>query len=104
MTNSYLSIKDLSEYLAIQASTLYAWVSQGKIPFVKIHGLIRFRREEIDGWLKSFRAEKPKLSTPRPNRKSPTDLDTLIATAKREVYNTRKGEIEPVSSARKGGK
>ena len=46
-----LTIKDLAEQLRIKPSTLYAWASQGKIPCVRIHGLIRFRPEDIEGWL-----------------------------------------------------
>jgi len=30
---------------------VYEWVSLGKIPYVKINGLVRFRASEIDKWL-----------------------------------------------------
>ena len=101
---SLLDVKELSLFLKIKPSTLYGWVSQDKIPYIKIQGLIRFPRKEIDTWLESFQKEKPKLPLPSPKRKSPTDVDVLIATAKREVYNTPQGETEPISSATKGGR
>lgn len=57
----YLDIKELTQYLNIKTSTLYAWVAQGRIPAIKIHGLIRFQKEEIDAWGESFRKEKLKV-------------------------------------------
>ena len=55
-----LTISQVSNLLNIKPSTLYAWVSQGKIPHVKIHGLIRFQSEDIQQWLTSFHAQKAK--------------------------------------------
>jgi excisionase family DNA binding protein len=49
-----LTVKNLSQRLQIKPSTLYAWVSHGKIPCRKIHGLVRFDPTEIDRWLASF--------------------------------------------------
>ena len=96
--NHYPSIKDLSDYLNIKPSTLYAWAAQGKIPCLKIHGLIRFDREEIACWLEGFRSHTEKrLGIPR-RRGRKVDLDPLIASAKREVYTARRGETRPKSS------
>jgi hypothetical protein len=47
--NSYWDIRDLSVYLHVKPSTLYAWAGQGRIPCLKILGLLRFRREEAYG-------------------------------------------------------
>ena len=96
--NHYPSIKDLSDYLNIKPSTLYAWAAQGKIPCLKIHGLIRFDREAIDHWLESFRSrQQNRVGIPR-CRGRKVDLDPLIASAKREVYTARRGETRPKSS------
>lgn len=96
--NVYFDIKELSTYLRIKPSTLYAWAAHGKIPCVKIHGLIRFDREEIDQWLESFRSRQQKrVGIPR-SRGRKVDLDPLIASAKREVYTARRGETRPKSS------
>lgn len=92
------TVAELSEYLHIKPATLYAWVARGKIPCVKIHGLIRFRRDEIDQWVENFRKQqqKPHLK-PRTRRRS-LDIDRLIASAKREVYTAHRGETRPKSS------
>jgi len=49
----YLNIKELSEYLGIKTSTLYAKVSAGQIPHYKINRLVRFGKDDIDEWLES---------------------------------------------------
>jgi len=48
------TIKELAEELSINPCTLYAWAAQGRIPCIKIHGLVRFRREDIARWIESF--------------------------------------------------
>jgi excisionase family DNA binding protein len=99
----YLDVKELSRYLNIKPSTLYAWVTQGKIPYFKIHRLIRFRKDAIDAWLESFRKDGLKMPSASFVGKDYKDIDTVIARAKREVYNTHRGETRPISSLRKGG-
>ena len=94
-----LTVKELSAQLQIKASTLYAWVSQGKIPCVRIHGLIRFRPEDIEGWLIGFAKNRPALPE---YKKHGGDIDEVIAAAKRAIYNPRHGETGPALSPRKG--
>ena len=94
-----LTIKDLAEQLSIKPATLYAWVSQGKIPCVRIHGLIRFRSEEIEGWLSGF--AKDRAALPHDKHQS-RHIDEIIAAAKRAIYNPRHGETGPALSPRKG--
>jgi excisionase family DNA binding protein len=81
-----LTVKQLSDWLNIKPSTLYAWANQGKIPCRKIHGLIRFDQEEIQNWLASF-APAHGTIVPRPSPPQPqSDVERLIAAAKRDVY------------------
>ena len=94
-----MTIKELAEQLRIKPSTLYAWVSQSKIPCVRMHGLIRFRPEGIEGWLSGFAKIRPALPD-YPNRGR--DIDEIIAAAKRAIYNPRHGETGPALSPRKG--
>ena len=41
------TVKDLSQRLQVKPSTLYAWTAQGKIPYLRIHGVVRSHKEEI---------------------------------------------------------
>ena len=94
-----LTVKTLSQRLQIKPSTLYAWVSQSKIPCVRIHGLIRFHPEEIERWLSGFAKDRPALPD---NTHRGRDIDEIIAAAKRAIYNPRHGETGPALSPRKG--
>jgi excisionase family DNA binding protein len=48
-----LSPENICEILGIERSTLYSWTSRGRIPFIKVNGLLRFRESELLRWLKS---------------------------------------------------
>jgi excisionase family DNA binding protein len=87
-----MTVKALSQRLQIKPSTLYAWASQGKIPCRKIHGLVRFDPSEIDHWLASFSPPQPVSTQIRTRSGDHTDLEQLIARAKRAVYTSGHGE------------
>lgn len=57
-----IDIDELAEYLKLQKQTIYNWLHQGKISGIKVGGVWRFDRREIDIWLKSRRclAKGPK--------------------------------------------
>ena len=54
-----LDVDDLAKYLKLQKQTIYNWLNQRKISGIKIGGVWRFDKNEIDKWLKS-RARKAK--------------------------------------------
>lgn len=97
-----LDIKDVSAWLKLKPSTLYLWVAQGKMPALKIHGVLRFRREDIDAWLAECQIEPPNPSRPANRRPPAGDIDALIATAKREVYTPSRGKPDQ-DRAKPGG-
>ncbi|MDR4466258.1 MAG: helix-turn-helix domain-containing protein [Nitrospira sp.] len=97
---TYWDIRQLAEYLNVKPATLYAWAAQGKIPSLKLHGLLRFRQDEIDQWLESCRVEsRPAVTVPRNRRQRPvSNVDALIERAKRVVYTPKRGNqhSEPI--------
>lgn len=48
-----LDIEELAGYLKLQKQTIYNWLHQRKISGMKVGGVWRFSRKEIDKWLKS---------------------------------------------------
>jgi excisionase family DNA binding protein len=48
-----LNVEELAEYLHLQKQTIYNWLSQRKISGIKIGGVWRFDKKEIDKWLKA---------------------------------------------------
>ena len=95
-----LTIKEVSSWLNIKRSTLYLWVAQGKIPYQRVHSLIRFDKQVVEKWLASFyRSSGPPLDIRR--IAADADLDALIEAAKREAYTSRHGETITPSPTRK---
>ncbi|MEK7859301.1 MAG: helix-turn-helix domain-containing protein [Elusimicrobiota bacterium] len=48
---SFMTIKEVSEFLRIPKRTLYEWVSQRRIPHFKFGpAVLRFRADEIEAW------------------------------------------------------
>ncbi len=99
----FFTVKELSKYFQIKPSTLYSWASKGVIPHYKVHGLLRFKKEEIDRWVDSFRKEPLVMPHITSGDRGNSDIDTLIARAKREVYNLPRRGNQTVISPKKGG-
>lgn len=50
-----MDIGELADYLRLQKQTIYNWLHQRKISGIKVGGVWRFDRKEIDAWLKTKR-------------------------------------------------
>ncbi len=48
MKKRFITTKELAEQLGIKMPTVYAWVSQRKIRYVKVGRLVKFRPEDVD--------------------------------------------------------
>ncbi len=48
-----IDIDELAEYLKLKKQTIYNWLNQGKISGMKVGGVWRFDRNDIDTWLRS---------------------------------------------------
>ncbi len=47
---TYLTLKDVAELLKVKPRTVYAWVSDRKIPYERKGGLLRFRLDAVLAW------------------------------------------------------
>jgi len=54
----YVGTQELSEYLGLTKGTLYVWVCQRKIPYLKVGKLVKFDLKEIDDWLTGKRIKE----------------------------------------------
>jgi len=50
-----MDLDELADYLRLQKQTIYNWLHQGKISGIKVGGVWRFDRREVDAWLQSRR-------------------------------------------------
>lgn len=55
----WLSVDDLAAYLGIKRDTVYKWIIRRGMPAHKVGRLWKFRREEVDAWVKSGAAREP---------------------------------------------
>jgi len=54
-----LTVEELHSYLKIPKPTLYALAQNGRIPAAKVGKHWRFRRNDIDEWLKAQQWNRP---------------------------------------------
>ncbi|MBM3249841.1 MAG: helix-turn-helix domain-containing protein [Candidatus Omnitrophica bacterium] len=58
-----IDIDELADYLRLKKQTIYNWLHQGKISGIKVGGVWRFDRKEVDVWLKSRRRVLKEVKT-----------------------------------------
>ena len=47
-----LSVDDICEYLGVSRDTIYKWIEAKGLPAYRLGRLWKFKKEEVDGWLK----------------------------------------------------
>lgn len=50
-----ITVQDAAKFLAVSISTLYGWVYQRRIPFVKVGRALRFELAELQKFIQSNR-------------------------------------------------
>jgi excisionase family DNA binding protein len=56
-----LSTEETAEFLGISKNTLYEWIVQKKIPHFKVGRLVKFKREDLENWLKKKKMEEKEI-------------------------------------------
>jgi len=59
---TYLTLKELAELLKVKPRTVYAWVSDKRIPYERKGGLLRFRLDVVVAWNEPARISMPTSS------------------------------------------
>ena len=53
LSDRWLSVEEVAQYLGINKGTLYKWVTRKDIPAHKIGRLWKFKKDEVDDWVVS---------------------------------------------------
>ena len=53
MQSDVMTVSEVAEYLRVNPQTVYRKTKTGQLPAVRIGRAIRFRRVELDEWLKT---------------------------------------------------
>lgn len=103
--NKLMTTKQVADLLNCRASSVYAWAKEGRIPALKLNGILRFDPVEIDLWVKQSRIEQPnpaKKGRKRLGLKKDIDIDALVSNAIESVkgarYNTPQRENQAKSA------
>ena len=49
----WLSVDEISEYLGVSKDTVYSWINSKGMPAHRMGRLWKFKREEVDNWVKA---------------------------------------------------
>ena len=58
---AFFTPDELADFLAISKATVYRLVNKRQLPFHKIGGVLRFRKDDIEKYLETGRIEPIKL-------------------------------------------
>ena len=53
MADRWLSVNEIAAYPGIKRDTIYKWISEKRMPAHRMGRLWKFRRDEVDDWVKS---------------------------------------------------
>jgi excisionase family DNA binding protein len=59
------SVEEIAAHLGIKRDTVYKWVARHHLPAHKVGRLWKFRKAEVDDWVKSGRSAIESTSTNR---------------------------------------
>ena len=57
ITSTLIDKQELAKQLGVKISTLYSWIHQKRIPYVKIGRLVKFDQKDINIWIQSRKIE-----------------------------------------------
>ena len=58
MNKLLINVRQLSESTGLSVFTLYSWINQKRIPYVKVGRLVRFDPKKIEKWIEGKTVEE----------------------------------------------
>ena len=52
MDDRWFSVDEIAEYLGVSRDTVYAWLNKREMPGHKVGRLWKFKRAEVDAWVR----------------------------------------------------
>jgi excisionase family DNA binding protein len=63
----WLSVDEIAEHLGVSKDSVYGWVSSGRMPGHRVGRLWKFKRAEVDEWVRAGGAAAATAATPGKN-------------------------------------
>jgi excisionase family DNA binding protein len=57
MEDRWLSVDEIAAYLGIKRDTVYKWIAEKQMPAHRMGRLWKFRKDEVDKWVKTGGAD-----------------------------------------------
>ena len=57
MDDRWLSVEEIAEYLGVSTDAVYSWVSTKGMPGHRVGRFWKFKRDEVDAWVRAGGAE-----------------------------------------------
>ena len=64
MDDRWQSVDDIADYLGISKDTVYTWITARGMPAHRVGRLWKFKKDEVDAWVKSGSAADPSPQSP----------------------------------------
>lgn len=61
MPERWLSVDEIAAHLGVNPDTIYKWITRKGMPAHKVGKLWKFMASEVDGWVRTGKAEKKGL-------------------------------------------
>jgi excisionase family DNA binding protein len=52
----WLSVEEIAEHLGVTKDSIYRWIEKRGLPAHKVGKLWKFKKDEVDAWVRSGRA------------------------------------------------
>jgi excisionase family DNA binding protein len=62
LQDRWLSVKEICEYMGVSSDTVYRWIDDHQMPTQKMGRLWKFKKDEIDEWVKAGGASLPSIT------------------------------------------
>ncbi|MBO2660804.1 transcriptional regulator [Shewanella algae] len=53
MSERWLSVEEMAEYLGVSKDTVYVWINKKNMPAHRIGRFWKFKMDEVDQWVRS---------------------------------------------------
>jgi len=70
ISDRWLSVEGIAEYLDVSKETVYRWLEKGSVPAYRLGKLWRFKTSEIDDWVKTGKASTNQSFNPTDNQQT----------------------------------
>lgn len=56
MTDRWVSVEEIADYLGVSKDTVYGWISKREMPAHKVGRLWKFKTDKVDEWVRNGKA------------------------------------------------